>query len=61
MNQQETSTSDSTLQGVNETRDKIRYDNLSKVLARLGNIATFGRIEKTNKRGCSRFIDTDAR
>ena len=44
MNQQETSTSDSTLQGVNETRDKIRYDNLSKVLARLGNIATFGRI-----------------
>ena len=50
MNQQETPTSEAVNQGINQTRQKIRYDNLSKVLAKIGYVFTAGRIDEETLR-----------
>ena len=50
MNQQATPTSDTVNQSINQTRTKITYDNLSKVLAKMGHTLTLGRVEEETVR-----------
>ena len=63
MNLQETPTSQAILEGVGNARLKIRYDNLSKVLARFGHKFTIGRAdeEKLRKAAQDLLIQTQDR
>ena len=50
MNQQATTTSEVVNEGINQTRQKIRYDNLSRVLAKVGHKFSLGRVEEQKLR-----------
>ena len=50
MNQQETPMSAEIDQGISNTRIKIQYDNLSRVLAKVGHKFTLGRVEEDDLR-----------
>lgn len=50
MNQQETATSEVVNEGINQTRQKIRYDNLSRVLSKIGYVFTAGRVDEETLR-----------
>jgi len=50
MNQQATPTSEVVNEGINQTRQKIRYDNLSKILTKIGYVFTAGRVDEETLR-----------